>query len=200
MHSEAKVMPEQVITRSEVDWTPYLAGAGIGILSWAVFAITDDPLGITTAFAAFSGVAAIPFLGIEGVWQNSYWAKTPPSLSYGTLFLLGVVLGAMASAVAARSFSLETVPCVWRERFGPSVFRRLAAAFGGGAVEMYGARLADGCTSGHAISGNLQLALSSWLFTIVMAASAAATALLLFGKRRSAQRSAERGDATCQSL
>lgn len=196
MHSEVKAMPARVITRSEVDWTPYLAGAGIGILSWAVFAIADDPLGITTAFAAFSGVAAIPFLGIEGVWHNSYWAKTPPSLSYGTLFLVGVVLGAMASAIATRRFSLETVPRVWRERFGPSVFRRFAVVFAGGAVEMYGARLADGCTSGHAISGNLQLALSSWLFTIVMAASGAATARLLFGNGRFANR----GDPKCHSL
>jgi uncharacterized membrane protein YedE/YeeE len=196
MHSEAKAMPERVVIRSEVDWTPYLAGVGIGILSWAVFALADDPLGITTAFAALSGIAAIPFLGIDGVWQNSYWAKTPPSLSYGSLFLLGVVLGALASAMATRRFSIETVPRLWRERFGPSILRRFAAAFGGGAVEMFGARLAEGCTSGHAISGNLQLALSSWLFTIVMAVSAAATALLLFGNRRSAQR----GDATCHSL
>jgi uncharacterized membrane protein YedE/YeeE len=30
---------------------------------------------------------------------------------------------------------------------------------------MFGARMADGCTSGHALSGTAQGAGSSWLFT-----------------------------------
>ena len=30
------------VTRTQIDWTPYLAGAGIGVLSWAAFAIADD--------------------------------------------------------------------------------------------------------------------------------------------------------------
>ena len=78
------------------------------------------------------------------------------------------MLGAFAASVGAGQFHVETVPAVWRRRFGPSPARRLAAAFVGGAVEMYGARLAGGCASGHGISGTLQLALSSWVFTIVM--------------------------------
>jgi hypothetical protein len=47
---------------------------------------------------------------------------------------------------------------------------------------MYGARLADGCTSGHGISGCLQLAVSGWLFFIVMFASGILTAKLLYGR------------------
>ena len=31
-------------------WSPYAVGAGIGVLSWFVFAIANHPLGITTAF------------------------------------------------------------------------------------------------------------------------------------------------------
>ena len=41
---------------------------------------------------------------------------------------------------------------------------------------MYGARLAGGCASGHGISGTLQLALSSWVFTVLMFGTA-----ILFG-------------------
>ncbi len=33
---------------------------------------------------------------------------------------------------------------------------------------MFGARMADGCTSGHALSGTAQGAGSSWLFTPLM--------------------------------
>ena len=163
--------------RTGIDWTPYLTGAGIGVLSWAAFAIADDPLGITTALSAIAGFAVMPFIGAEAIWHNSYWVQNMPSLSYGSLFLLGVVLGAVAAAVSTRQFHVETIPAAWRRRFGPSPALRASAAFIGGAIEMYGARLAGGCASGHGISGTLQLALSSWVFTILMFATA-----VLFGR------------------
>ena len=56
------------------------------------------------------------------------------------------------------------------------------AAFVGGAIIMYGARMAGGCTSGHGISGSLQLAVSSWVFFLTMFAAGVVTALILFRK------------------
>jgi uncharacterized membrane protein YedE/YeeE len=50
----------------------------------------------------------------------------------------------------------------------------------GGVLVMFGARLAGGCTSGHGISGSLQLAVGSWTFFIVMFVAGAATALVMF--------------------
>ena len=164
-----------------IDWTPYVMGAGIGVLSWIVFVLADDPLGVTTALSAVAGFAAMPFTRADAVWHNSYWAQTVPSLSYGSIFLVGVVLGAFAASVAARQFHVETVPAVWRQRFGNSISLRFGAALVGGALEMYGARLAGGCASGHGISGTLQLALSSWAFTILMFGTAILVGSLLFG-------------------
>ncbi len=172
----------RVARKGRINWTPYLAGAGIGILSWAAFAIADDPLGITTALSALAGYAVMPLTGAETVSHNAYWAQTVPSLSYGSLFLLGVMLGGFAAAVSARQFHIEAVPALWRRRFGSSPARRFAAAFVGGAMEMFGARLAGGCASGHGISGTLQLALSSWVFTIAMFATAILFSACLFGK------------------
>ena len=48
---------------------------------------------------------------------------------------------------------------------------------------MYGARLANGCTSGNGISGGLQLALSGWVFLTVMFPTGILTAFLLFRPR-----------------
>jgi hypothetical protein len=45
---------------------------------------------------------------------------------------------------------------------------------------MFGARLAQGCTSGHAISGALQLAVSSWIFAPVFFLTAAAVAFFMY--------------------
>jgi uncharacterized membrane protein YedE/YeeE len=84
--------------------------------------------------------------------------------------------------VLSGTWRLELVPEVWKERFGPSVPKRFVAAFLGGVVIMFGARMAGGCTSGHGISGGLQLALSSWLFLGVMFATGLAVTAVLFRK------------------
>ena len=70
----------------------------------------------------------------------------------------------------------------WERRFGPSRAKRLLAAFAGGVLTLYGARLAGGCTSGHGISGALQLAVSSWVFIILAFAVGAITAFVMYGK------------------
>lgn len=164
-------------------WNPYLVGALIGVLSLVTFSLADKPLGMSTAIAQASGACALPFAGADAVAANTYWAKKAvPKWDYGTLFLLGSLLGAFASAVSSRSFQLGAVPTVWRDRFGPSVPKRLVASFLGGTLIIYGARLADGCTSGHGISGSLQLALSSWTFFLVLFASGIVTAFTLFGR------------------
>ncbi len=31
------------ITATRINWGPYLAGTGIGVLSWIVFAVVNDP-------------------------------------------------------------------------------------------------------------------------------------------------------------
>jgi len=182
------VIVEQVRVRPAVDFggkvnlyaNPYVIGAAIGVLSWIVFAIADDPLGITTSFSALAGLAAMPFVGAATVWHNSYWAQNAPSLSYGALFLVGVIAGAFAAAWFNRQIRLQTVPATWGQRFGYVPLWRYTAAFAGGAFEMYGARLAGGCASGHGLSGTMQLALSSWIFTIVMFATAVLAGSAMF--------------------
>lgn len=160
----------------------YLVGAGIGVLSWVVFVVVNAPIGITTALSEVSGAAAVPLIGAEAVATNTYWAKTVPAWDYGTLFLVGTFLGALLSALITRTFKWELVPATWNERFGGKIIPRFAAAFFGGALAMFGARLAGGCTSGHGISGSLQLAVSSWTFFLVMFASGVVSAKLLFAK------------------
>jgi uncharacterized membrane protein YedE/YeeE len=56
---------------------------------------------------------------------------------------------------------------------------RFAMAFAGGFVMLLGARIADGCTSGHGISGMAQLALGSFIAVGAMFAGGIATALLM---------------------
>ncbi|MEQ1773516.1 MAG: YeeE/YedE thiosulfate transporter family protein [Burkholderiales bacterium] len=172
-------------TATQINWGPYLAGAGIGVLSWIAFVVVNNPIGITTAISQISGGVASLAVGPEAVAANKYWAKNAFKLDYGTLFLIGTLLGGLASALAAGTWRLETVPEIWAERFGPSPIKRYAGAFIGGIIAMFGARLANGCTSGNGISGGLQLALGGWVFLAVMFLTGTITAFILFRPKAS---------------
>ena len=164
-------------------WNPYLVGAGIGVLSWVAFGVLNQPIGISTAMSSAASVCALPFVGSEGIAHNAYWAKTPFKWDGGMLFLVGTFLGAVLSVVSSGTFRVERVPATWSEHFGASTGKRLLAAFFGGVIIMFGARMAGGCTSGHGISGSLQLAVSSWLFFLTLFASGIVTSMVLFRKR-----------------
>jgi uncharacterized membrane protein YedE/YeeE len=173
---------------SRARWNPYLVGLGLGVLSWFAFGLVNQPLGISTALSSASSVCALPILGSEGVARNAYWAKTPFKWDGGMLFLIGTFLGSALSVLASRTFRWEKVPAAWGQQFGNSTAKRMGAAFLGGIILMFGARMAGGCTSGHGISGSLQLALSSWTFFLTMFVFGILTALILFRKRANTSR------------
>ena len=72
---------------------------------------------------------------------------------------------------------------MWSERFGPGVPKRAAAAFAGGAVAMFGARLADGCPSGHGLTGLMQLSVSGFIALAFFFGTGVAVAYALYGRK-----------------
>lgn len=165
-------------------WSPYVVGIGIGVLSWLAFATANKPIGITTAFEYTAGLtekAATPDVA-EPYLQAKEKDGKPPKIDWEWTLVVGVFAGAWLSARMSNDRTERSVPPLWEWRFGPSAPKRLAAAFFGGALMMFGARLAQGCTSGHGISGALQLALSSWIFVILLFAAGTAVTFLLYGR------------------
>ena len=170
-------------------WSPYVVGLGIGVLTWFAFGTADQPLGVSTAFeqtAALAVKAADP----SAEQTNEFYDKKaeegkPPKIGWEWTVVLGVFIGAFLSSLLSGDHTNEAVPAMWRDRFGASVSLRLTAAFFAGLLMMFGARLASGCTSGHGISGNLQLAVSSLVFTAVFFAAAIITSLALYGRKGS---------------
>lgn len=165
------------------EWNPYWVGAGIGILSILVFLVVDKPLGVSTTVAKVGGAVLGIFEGREGIEARSYWAKYPPAIDYGLVFVTALLFGAFLSAKIAGTLSLEKVPKLWADHYGPAFGKRAVAAFLGGFFLLFGARLAGGCTSGHGISGTLQLAVSGWVFFGAVMLSGVITARILFSTK-----------------
>jgi hypothetical protein len=164
-------------------WSPYVVGALIGVLSWFAFVSADKPLGASTTFVRAVGFGESA-VAAEHIRENAYFTKTKIKVDWQMMLVGGIFLGALISSWFSGDRQTETVPALWRKRFGQSKALRYGAAFGGGVLLLFGARLAGGCTSGHGISGALQLALSGWVFFIAVFAAGVATALTLYGKVR----------------
>ena len=163
-------------------WPPYVVGAAIGILSWFTFLSAGNALGITTAFETTAAICEQQLLP-DAAEANPLFAKKPPKIDWGWMLVVGVFAGAWISSKLSGDRHAETVPPLWADRFGSSVTKRFVAAFAGGLLMMLGARLAGGCTSGHGISGSLQLAVSSWMFVAVAFSVGILTANLFFRRK-----------------
>jgi hypothetical protein len=151
-----------------VNWRPYIAGALVGVLATVSVVVTTKTLGKTqflgasTTFVRGAGFIE-QTVEPQHVKTNPYFIKEKVKLDWQFMLVVGIFIGALAAALIDGSFKFEAVPPVWRERFGGSVGLRAAGAFTGGIVAMFGARLADGCPSGHGLSGLMQLSVSGFI-------------------------------------
>ncbi len=160
-------------------WSPYVVGAGIGMLSWLTFYFSDKPIGASTFYAQVSG-----FLGRVFARRHTeslaYFKDKPPQVGWGFVFVLATVLGGAIAALTGGEFMNEWLPPMWEARFGDSLALRAAVACGGGILMAFGARLAGGCTSGHGISGTMQLSVASWIAVICFFIGGIPVAMILF--------------------
>lgn len=160
-------------------WSPYLVGTLIGVLSMATFYFSNKPLSVSTAYARLAGMIGNLF-SRSHTGSLAFYQDKKPRIEWGVMLLFGMLVGGFLAAVTGGEVSATWVPALWEQRFGPDVALRLGTAFAGGAIMAYGARLADGCTSGHGISGALQLSVSSWIVLVCFFVAAVATAHLLY--------------------
>ena len=79
-------------------WSPYIAGAGIGILCWFTFLLSDKPIGCSTAFTRTSGMIERIFRGSK-VSEKPYYKKFTPTIDWEWMLVLGVVIGAFVSSM-----------------------------------------------------------------------------------------------------
>ena len=147
-------------------WSPYLAGALVGLLAvvsvWATTVMMGKTnyLGASTTFVRAAGLLERA-MAPERVAANEYFTTSKVKVDWQFMLVGGIFLGALVSSVTDRSFKLESVPPVWAKRFGNSPVKRAVGAVLGGIVAMVGARMADGCPSGHGLSGMMQFSVSS---------------------------------------
>jgi hypothetical protein len=176
-------------TTKDGGWSPYLAGALVGVLAIvSVYATAQlmgkaNYLGASTTFVRAAGLLE-QVVAPERVAANEYFTKSKIRVDWQFMLVLGIFLGALIASTTDRSFRLESVPPTWKKRFGPSTGKRAIAAFLGGVVAMVGARMADGCPSGHGLSGMMQLSVSSFVALAMFFGAGVIVARFVYGGKR----------------
>lgn len=164
---------------TQVRWSPYIVGIGIGVLSWLSFLVSRKPIACSTSFAKLSGLLEKACRGKKAE-ERPYYQKLKLTVDWQMMLVTGIIFGSTLSALLSGDFHWEWVPAGWGKAFGASPLLRVFVALLGGVVIGFGSRWADGCTSGHGISGTLQLAVSSWVSVVFFFVGGILTTRLIF--------------------
>lgn len=156
-----------------------ITGIGLALLNTLLFyqGWQNKPLGASTSY---------PFVGdsIACLTDNSYYPGLIGSGSWQVWFLLGALIAGFVYALITGTFRWRLIQECWAEYKGESKGHRIVWAFVGGVILIFGARMADGCTSGHIISGGMQFAASSYVFAIFTFIGFLATGYLFYTRNK----------------
>lgn len=159
------------------DYNWLISGIGLAILTAGIFLTTvfDRVLGASTFYPYFGDM-------ITGLRDNAYFQASIKSGNWEMIFLAGAFLSGLVLSLIRKDFKFTLLHDNWKKYKNDSNGSRIFWSFSGGFLLIIGARLAGGCTSGHIISGGMQLALSSWIFAIFVFGAFLTTGRLFYKK------------------
>lgn len=164
----------------EPAWSPYLVGALIGVLVLSTLALAKEKIGASSAYSDSAGMIG-RLAAPRHIASVPYYQDNKPMIGWTFTIVLGTILGAFLAAWSGGELTGSYLQEMWVARFGADSYglRTIVALFGGGLMA-FGARMAGGCTSGHGISGTLQLAVGSWIAVICFFIGGIAAAMLMY--------------------
>jgi uncharacterized protein len=167
---------QRIEKKKDLNW--FVSAAGIALVALTIFIVSDRVLGASTFY---------PYIAdrLTGLTDNAYYIKqVEQSGFYEMKFLAGAFLSGLVYSLVKGEFKIRLLHENWIRMKGTSASSRTFWAFTGGFLLLFGARLAGGCTSGHIISGGMQLAVSSWVFAVFVFAAFLITGKLFYRKAR----------------
>ncbi|MGE0752894.1 MAG: YeeE/YedE thiosulfate transporter family protein [Variibacter sp.] len=168
------------MTLTDKAWSPYAAGVVIGLLQIPAFLLIETALGASSSYVTIGGLIASWFdvdaLKIDYIARH---VATTGKNWWQVALVGGVAIGAFLSMKLSGARRQPISP-IWGRVLGTSSPpARYALALVAGFLMLFGARIADGCTSGHGLSGVAQLSVGSTVAVVAMFAGGIVTAMLM---------------------
>jgi len=163
---------DKASTGSQDYSNPYLAGVLLGLVLLASFVVLGAGLGASAGIARI-GASISMCLSEPHTLGSEYFGKwgAKPLNYYLVFMFVGTFVGALFSALLANRVRIKV-----ERGSASSVSLRLWYALAGGVIVGFASRLAQGCTSGQALSGGALLLTGSIVFMLCLFASGYATA------------------------
>lgn len=160
-------------------WSPYAAGILLGLLQIPTFLLVGTALGVSSSFVTVAAsflsyfdpsALSIPYFKNHVASAKDWWQVA---------LMGGIVLGAFISTRLAGT-KRPAMSAFWPRVAGIRSFgARFVLGIAGGIMLLLGARIANGCTTGHGLSGLSQLAVSSFIaVTVIFVGGIVASAFL----------------------
>lgn len=184
------------------NWIKLAAVLGISFFI-AIFLV--KPIGVSTQYSVLSGIvhSAIDKDVItvdesrESGYKstNAYYDKSEGKLAkaikhpwnYDFVFVLAIPVGSLLGYMIMKNRRKDDDKASEKEctngkcdlQVRDNSFKEYLVSFLGGFILLYGARMADGCTSGHMMSGMMQGSVSGYVFAAAAFATAIPTAIIV---------------------
>lgn len=179
----------------------WIKGAVVLGFSFFIVILLVKPIGVSTQFSVLSGIVHTAIdsdvivedssreTGYKS--SNAYYDKSEGKLAksiknplnYDFIFVLSIPVGGylgylLFSRKKKNEEDNNMESCVLDDN-KKSFIRKYVPSFIGGFLLLFGARMADGCTSGHMMSGMMQGSISGYVFAISVFATAIPTAIIV---------------------
>lgn len=180
----------------------WIKGALVLGFSFFIAIMLVKPIGVSTQFSVLSGIihssidkaVIVEDSSRESGYSstNAYYDKSEGKLAksikeplnYDFVFVLAIPVGGFLGYMLlkkkkeeASSETAEGASCSVENKRG--FIKNYGPSFVGGFLLLFGARMADGCTSGHMMSGMMQGSVSGYVFAAAVFVTAIPTALLV---------------------
>ena len=183
----------------------WLKGALILGLSFFLAIFIVKPIGVSTQFSVLSGIIhstidkdiIVDDASRETGYRstNEYYDKSDGKLAkaiknpinYDFVFVLAIPFGGYLGYVLKKNRKTDedeilkncSIKNIKKINSNEGSIKKYVPAFIGGFLLLFGARMADGCTSGHMMSGMMQGSISGYVFATSVFAGAIPTALIV---------------------
>jgi hypothetical protein len=146
-------------------WPWWLGGIAIGILVPLMYYFLNTALGVSTGYGNLLKIIH-PSTKLKWLNSNTYRDK----FNWRFIFIMGMICGGFLSARISGMPVFTSQMGLFTESLSWSFFGYMLWFFAGGTLLGLGARLANGCTSGHSIHGIATLQKSSVVATVFFVA------------------------------
>ena len=182
----------------------WIKGAVVLGFSFFIAILLVKPIGVSTQFSVLSGIVhstvdsdvIVEDSSRETGYRssNAYYDKSEGKLAkaiknplnYDFIFVLSIPVGGYLGYLlfsrkkkAEEEEDDDDVESCSLDDNKKGFIRKYAPSFIGGFLLLFGARMADGCTSGHMMSGMMQGSISGYVFAISVFATAIPTAIIV---------------------